>query len=156
MTERVSRILLLRYVPSKSANEVSQAILNALAPFYQSGLVKSITFDNGKEFALHHFIAKKWNISTFFTHPYSAWQKGTIERLNKDVRYYIPKKNPFSDDIIRQIPYIENKINHLPRKVLGYLSPYEYFFYVLSHQKNSLTLPPSSKNNLLQFKVESA
>ena len=156
MVERVSRTLLLRYVSSKSAKDVCQTIMNALAPFHQLGLVKSITFDNGKEFAFHHTIAKKWNIPTFFTHPYSAWEKGSVERFNKDVRYYIPKKTPFSDVCIRQIPSIQDRINNLPRKVLGYLSPYEFFFYALSNQNYSLNLNHSLKNNLLHFQLESA
>lgn len=156
MVERMSRTLLLRYVPSKSANAVCQTIIDALAPFRQIGLVQSITFDNGKEFAFHHTIAKKWNIPTFFTRPYSAWEKGTIERFNKDVRFYIPKKTPLTDNLVQQLPLIQETINTLPRKVLGYLSPYEYLFYVLSNQNYSLNLNHSLKNNLLHFQLESA
>lgn len=154
--ERASRLLLLEYAPSKSAKVVCESIMKALRPFQQIGAIKTITFDNGKEFALHYLIAQKWKIQTFFTHPYSAWQKGSVERFNKEVRYYIPKKTPFTSDIIRQLPIIQDKINHLPRKVLGYLTPYEYFFYFLDTKNYSLNLKQSKENNLLHFKLESA
>lgn len=149
MLERASRLLLLKYVPSKSAKEVCASIMNALRPFQQIGAIKTITFDNGKEFALHYLIAKKWNIQTFFTHPYSAWQKGSVERFNKEVRHYIPQKTPFTSDIIRQLSIIQDKINNLPRKVLGYLTLYEYFFYFLNTKNYSLNLKQSKEYNLV-------
>ncbi len=134
MIERMSRMLLfLRHLLCKLAREVSShhKCFSSLLSIRDHSIP---------------YCSRLQNISTFFTHPYSAWQKGTIERLNKDVRYYIPKKTPFTNNILHQIPLIENKINHLPRKVLGYLSPSEFLFYVLSNQKYSLSLHLSENN----------
>ncbi len=48
--------------------------------------------DNGMEFSMHEKVSKKLNAKTFFTHPYSSWEKGQIEYINKLIRQYYPKK----------------------------------------------------------------
>lgn len=53
---------------------------------------KSITTDNGSEFAAHQVIAKELNTTVFFAHPYSSWEKGAIENMNGLIRQYVPKK----------------------------------------------------------------
>tara|TARA_B110000879_G_C11069818_1_gene470244 strand:+ start:784 stop:978 length:195 start_codon:yes stop_codon:yes gene_type:complete len=52
--------------------------------------MKSVTFDNGMEFA-KHYILNKHNIKTYFSRPYSPWEKGSIENLNKLIRRSFPK-----------------------------------------------------------------
>jgi len=52
--------------------------------------MKSVTFDNGMEFAKHHELNKS-GIETYFSDPYSPWQKGSIENLNRMVRRIFPK-----------------------------------------------------------------
>jgi IS30 family transposase len=54
--------------------------------------VHSITTDNGMEFAKHEYIAKRLTTSVYFADPYSSWQKGAIENMNKLIRQYLPKK----------------------------------------------------------------
>jgi IS30 family transposase len=54
-------------------------LICALSRFYSS-YIKTITFDNGKEFAGHAEIAKKFNIKTYFTTPYTSQEKGTVEK----------------------------------------------------------------------------
>lgn len=57
--------------------------------------VRTITTDNGTEFAAHEIIARELNTSVYFAHPYSSWEKGAIENMNGLVRQYIPKKADF-------------------------------------------------------------
>ncbi|MDD6687270.1 MAG: IS30 family transposase, partial [Sodaliphilus pleomorphus] len=62
----------------------------------ESGLpVRSITTDNGPEFAAHEIIARELNTKVYFAHPYCSWEKGAIENMNGLIRQYIPKKTDF-------------------------------------------------------------
>ncbi|MGV4475242.1 IS30 family transposase, partial [Ornithobacterium rhinotracheale] len=81
LTERVSRFLFVRYIPNKTADVVASAIIDVLLPYKK--VVKSITLDNGLEFASHEIVAKKLQSKIYFTNPYSSWQKGQIEHMNK-------------------------------------------------------------------------
>ncbi|MFU2119695.1 IS30 family transposase, partial [Ornithobacterium rhinotracheale] len=89
LTERVSRFLFVRYIPNKTADVVASAIIDVLLPYKK--VVKSITVDNGLEFASHEIVAKKLQAKIYFTNPYSSWQKGQIEHMNKLIRQYVKK-----------------------------------------------------------------
>ncbi len=92
------------------------------------GKIRSITTDNGSEFAEHRYIAKQLKTKIFFAHPYSSWEKGCIEYHNKLIRQYIPKGSDFrsiSDDMLRNIII---KINKRPRLKLNFSTPVAEFF----------------------------
>lgn len=95
------------------------------------GKIRSITTDNGSEFAEHAVIAKRLKTKIFFAHPYSSWEKGCIEYHNKLLRQYIPKGTNFdtmTDEMLKQIVY---KINKRPRMKLNFSSPgAEFFKYI--------------------------
>jgi IS30 family transposase len=84
---------------------------------------KSITFDNGLEFAKHHLLNKN-GVETFFCDPYSSWQKGSIEHANGIIRRFLPKnyRGVLNDNFVA---FIEQNINNMPRKILGYQTPAE-------------------------------
>ena len=87
--------------------------------------VKSVTFDNGLEFAKHARL-KETGIDTFFCDPYSSWQKGSIENANGIIRRFFPKScNP---ELINDnsVEYVQNLINNIPRKILGFQTPAEF------------------------------
>ena len=99
------------------------------------GTIKTITTDNGSEFAAHHLITKglymrgKEDVIVYFTDAYSSWQKGCIENTNKLIRRYIPKQanfNQFSDAYIKKIQ--KKKINRRPREKLNFSTPKDCFF----------------------------
>lgn len=83
--------------------------------------VLSMTFDNGIENKYH----KKLGIPTFFCDPYSSWQKGGVENVNKMIRTYIPKGSDISQFSVEYIKWIEDRINNKPRKILKYKTAYE-------------------------------
>ena len=93
----------------KNAKELSRTVVHLLAPF--KGCVKSITTDNGTEFACHEMIAKSIGTKVYFADPYSSWQKGAIENVNGLIRQYIPKNTSFSNISHQQITKIMYKIN---------------------------------------------
>lgn len=87
--------------------------------------VKSITTDNGTEFAAHEIIARELNTKVFFAHPYASWEKGAIENMNGLIRQYIPKKTDFKGISDSMIQRIQAKLNNRPRKKNGFRKPNE-------------------------------
>lgn len=126
LVDRHSKFTLMRKTPSKEAYEVTQAILSLMEPL--RGIVQTITSDNGKEFAYHAHIEQKLGIDFYFAEPYKSWQRGLNEHTNGLIREYIPKKTKFDDVTDQLIVEIQEKLNHRPRKVLGYKTPHEVFF----------------------------
>ena len=131
MVERKTAFMMmekLRY--GKNAKELTKVVTRLLFAYINH--VHTITGDNGTEFADHQRIAKMLKTKFFFTHPYSAWEKGLIENTNKLIRQYIPKKTNFDSLNEQQIKEIQYKINNRPRKKLGFYSPKEIFFRYLN------------------------
>ncbi len=125
--ERMTGFTIIEELPNgKKAKELSQIAIKALFPYI--GRIKSITTDNGSEFACHEHIAKKLKTKIYFTHPYSSWEKGLIEYTNKLYRQYIPKKTSFKNFNKQKIKEIQYEINKRPRKKLNFSSPLEVFF----------------------------
>ena len=89
-------------------------------------MFKSITSDNGSEFALLSNL-KKYGIGVYCTHPYSAFERGTNENHNGLIRRFIPKGERILNYCHEAISRIEDWINSLPRKILGYRTPEELF-----------------------------
>ncbi len=90
--------------------------------------VKSITSDNGKEFAFHETVAKKLEAGFYFANPYHSWERELNEHTNGPIRQYLPKDRTFASLSHKEVAMIQNRLNHRPRKVLGFKTPYEVFF----------------------------
>ena len=90
--------------------------------------VLTITFDNGKEFALHKNIGRALNASCYFATPYHSWERGLNEHTNGLVRQYLPKLTDLNKISDWHIQKIEDALNSRPRKVLGYKTPSEVFY----------------------------
>ena len=127
LTERSTNMLFMRKLnKGKNAKELAKTVIHLLAPF--KGRVKSITTDNGTEFACHEMIAKSIGTKVYFADPYSSWQKGAIENVNGLIRQYIPKNTSFSNISHQQINKIMHKINTRPREKLKFSTPRECFY----------------------------
>ncbi|MGP6547271.1 IS30 family transposase, partial [Ornithobacterium rhinotracheale] len=118
LTERVSRFLFIRYIPNKSADVVENAMNDLLLPYKK--VVKSITLDNGLEFASHEIVAKKLQSKIYFTNPYSSWQKGQIEHMNKLIRQYVKKGSAITKSTANKLKAVQKEINDRPFKVLNF------------------------------------
>lgn len=127
LVEKNTNFTLARKLPEgKNAKALAKAVILMLLPYI--GKIRSITTDNGSEFAEHILIAKRLKTKIFFAHPYSSWEKGCIEYHNKLIRQYIPKGTDFdsiSDNMLKEIII---KINRRPRRKLGFSSPVAEFF----------------------------
>lgn len=87
--------------------------------------IRTITADNGPEFARHKELGDELGASIYFADPYSSWQRGTNENTNGLIRQYLPKGMDFRTVTSERIALVENLLNNRPRKTLNYRTPYE-------------------------------
>jgi len=129
LTERRTRSELIFKIPEKSSSAVNQALasLEQLYGQHINKIIRSITADNGSEFSDLSAIAQAWNIEVYYAHPYSSWERGTNERHNGLLRRFIPKGKALSALSSGTIERIQNWMNQLPRKILGYKTPEQCF-----------------------------
>lgn len=125
LVERKSGYAVLAKVRNKTAELVGQAIEDKLRPL--AARVKTLTVDNGKEFANHQAIDQALGIQTYFADPYCSWQRGSNENFNGLLRQYIPKKRRLETVTDEELAMIQNRLNHRPRKRLGFKTPHEVF-----------------------------
>jgi transposase, IS30 family len=124
--ERKSRFILLARQPSKHAATVAQQLARWLGALPRH-LRRSITFDNGTEFALHHTLNRKLGTRTFFCDPHSPWQKGGVENAIGRMRRPLPRKTDLATLPIQAINAAVAAYNNTPRKCLGWKTPAEAF-----------------------------
>jgi IS30 family transposase len=135
LTERKTRMTLMKKVNDRKAETVKQTIIDLLQPFMDQTI--TITCDNGKEFTEHIAIAQALNADVYFAHPQAAWERGTNENANGLIRQYFPKGTDFADLTARDIEQVMLRLNHRPRKCLGFSSPDMVFFQVMKVALNT-------------------
>jgi len=127
LVERHSRFLcLLR--PSRGWT-LSQKIANTTVAALRGLTTRSITFDNGSEFAGFQSIATRLQCKIYFADTHSPWQRGTCENTIGLVRQYIPKGTTGAHLTRAQIKAIQDKLNNRPRKCLGFKTPAEVLLH---------------------------
>lgn len=127
LVERQTAMVMIRKLENgKNADSLADTVIDMLLPY--KNVVKSITSDNGTEFARHQKIAKKLNIEFYFAHPYASWERGLSEYSNKLIRQYIPKKTDFDNFDKEYVKQVQYKINRRPRKNLKFKNPKQVFF----------------------------
>jgi transposase, IS30 family len=125
MVERKSGYAVMAKVEKKTSELVSSAIVDKLQPM--AARVKTLTFDNGKEFAGHAHIDQQLQSTAYFARPFASWERGSNENLNGLLRQYVPKKRAMSTVSDEEIRMIQNRLNNRPRKRLGFKTPAEVF-----------------------------
>lgn len=127
LVERNTNFMLARKLPQgKNAMALAQTVILMLLPYIDR--IRSITTDNGSEFAEHLLIARRLRTKIFFAHPYSSWEKGCIEYHNKLIRQYIPKGTDFDTVTDEMLKEVVIKINKRPRLKLDFSTPVAEFF----------------------------
>ena len=124
LVERKSGYLLLGKVPDLRATTVREAAAERYATT-PAALRKTLTLDNGKEFAEHEQLAEEAALKIYFAKPYSAWQRGTNENTNGLVRDFFPKGTDLANIAEHRFTKVQQLLNDRPRKRLGYRSPNE-------------------------------
>ena len=125
LDERKTKLRLAFPLAGKKAHPVSEAIILLLDPI--KNFVKTITFDNGKEFCFHEKIAESLECETYFAKPYSSWERGQNENANGLLRQYFPKAIELIDVSVKEVFRAADKLNNRPKKCLDYKTPYEAF-----------------------------
>ena len=124
--ERKTRFTVIGQAPNKTAEAVKNTILEALSPF--GARIKTLTYDNGKEFAFHEAISEQLNAEAYFAHPYHSWERGLNENTNGLIRQYAPKGSSFDDMTQTDVRKIMDKLNNRPRKCLDFKTPNQLMF----------------------------
>ncbi|QAA33699.1 IS30 family transposase [Clostridium manihotivorum] len=129
IVERKTRYAMVVDIASKTAEDVTDALNRVRSLFGDqfSQVFKTITGDNGSEFANLSTLENETDTKVYFTHPYSSFEKGTNERHNGLIRRFIPKGNRISNYTSDDIAFIEEWMNTLPRRILNYKTPEELF-----------------------------
>jgi IS30 family transposase len=138
IVDRFSSFLIVENVGSKKADLVTKMTIRALAPHKE--WVKTITNDNGKEFAGHKKLADKLDCDVYFAHPYASWERGLNEYTNKLLRQYFPKNETLKNISQHYIFNVVEKLNNRPRKNLGFQTPKQvYYNYIYEKKKLALS-----------------
>ena len=127
LTERKTRFEMIFKLSAKTAEEVVTKF-NKIKEFMKQNynkIFKSITTDNGTEFSDFLNIIKDTKTQIYFCHPYCSGEKGTNERHNGIIRYFIPKGTLIENYSYKNINKIAEWMNNYPRKILGYKTPLE-------------------------------
>jgi len=124
LVERKSKLTRIAKVTRNTAAAMEQVTVHELKGLPR----KTVTADNGREFAGHKRIAQRLNIDFFFAHPYCSWERGLNENTNGLIRQYFPKGHDFATITEDQITFVMEQLNNRPRKSLGYKTPNEVCF----------------------------
>ena len=125
IVERKTNFTVIKHLKTKEAQEVTEATIKMLEPFKDK--VKTITADNGREFAYHEKIATALSALFFFARPYHSWERGTNENTNGLIRQYFKKGTSFESITEEDVKEVQDKLNSRPRKKLGFKTPNEAF-----------------------------
>lgn len=125
LVERKSKLSLAGKAESKSAPAVEKVVIELLknSPIPS----KTVTFDNGTEFANHQKIAEALGAQIYFANPYHSWERGLNENTNGLIRQFIPKKQNLKELDEEFIHAVQENLNHRPRKSLGFMTPIEFY-----------------------------
>lgn len=129
--ERTTRFTLIRKVPSKHASVVGAA-LRKLFRDLPSHLRRTLTYDNGKEMALHAKFTVATNVQVYFADPHSPWQRGAVEQTNGLIREYFPKPTDFNMVSHQAIAKVQGILNSRPRGALDAATPAEVFLPLIN------------------------
>ena len=129
LAERMSREYWMIPLSSKEAASVMEAFEQIRMEYSEhfSEVFKTITTDNGSEFARLSELEELADTLVYFAHPYTSCEKGTNERHNGIIRRFIPKGKRIDSYTAEEISNIEVWCNSLPRRILGYRTPDEVF-----------------------------
>ena len=124
--DRKSRYVVARKLETCSAKQLKLGLHGAMRRL-PAAKRKTLTTDNGKEFACHKDLTRLLGLAVYFAHPYSSWERGTNENTNGLLRQYVPKKMDFSQLTDWQLASYIWQLNNRPRKCLNYRTPAEVF-----------------------------
>ncbi len=125
LVERSTRFVLLLHLPDgRKAEKVNAAMRQAIAGLPVE-LVRSITWDQGKELSAHAAFKVDTGVQVYFCDPHSPWQRGANENTNGLLRQYMPKGTDLSVHSAEDLARFAAGLNNRPRETLGFMKPSE-------------------------------
>jgi len=137
LVERTTRLTVLAPLQSKNAAGVRQALAREFRNIPKK-FAKTLTYDRGSEMTEHTLFTKETKIKVYFADAHCPWQRGTNENTNGLIRQYFPKGTDFRMVRLSALLEVENRLNGRPRKVLGYDTPAEKFYELITGRKIAL------------------
>lgn len=125
ITDRATLKTKMRKIQGKNSKVISQKIVAAIRS--KKMPVKSLTFDNDMAFADHMHVRRQLKVKTYFTHPYTSQEKGTVENRIGVIRMFYPKKTDFNSISPGDVKRVENCINNRPVRKFKYLTPNQLY-----------------------------
>lgn len=122
--DRKSRYLVARIISCKTAEATKDAIVKMMCNMPK----RSISLDNGSEFAMFKEIEKELQTEIYFAEPHKPWQRGTNENTNDILRFFYPKGFDFRTITQEDLDKVVDLINNRPKKILGWQTPAEVFY----------------------------
>jgi IS30 family transposase len=126
IVERKTRTLILVPLQGQDAFSVRQAFEKELSTL-PGQVLRSLTYDRGKEMAEHKLFTENTRMRVYFCHPHSPWERGTNENTNGLLRQYFPKGTDFNKITRQEVKRVQDLMNDRPRKVLNWAKPHEVF-----------------------------
>lgn len=126
LVERKSRLVILIKNKTKQSLPVMEKIGDKFKELPKQ-MCKSITFDQGSEFAAHRYLEDNFSCSVYYCQAHSPWQKGSNENMNGRLRRYLPKSANIEQITQHELDLLADKMNRCPRKCLGFKTPKELF-----------------------------
>jgi len=114
-------------VSDKSAQTVTEATLTVMKKLPPEK-IRTMTFDNGKEYAGFKDLKRGLGMRSYFARPYHSWERGTNENTNGLLRQFFPKGMDFSTVLKTDVDRALKLLNNRPRKCLNYRTPTEVFW----------------------------
>lgn len=130
LVERTTRMSFLVKLANQDSNTIRKAFSEEFIALPE-GLRKTLTYDQGKEMAQHKLFTKETEMTVYFAHPHSPWERGTNENTNALLRQYFPKGTDFSKISRIRLKKVQDELNDRPRKTLGWSTPHEKFAELL-------------------------
>lgn len=136
VNERVSSLVAFTKLTQKTALLTAEAVICKLRAY----VAHTITFDNGTEFTQHGLITAALGITVYFADPYSSWQRGANENINRQLRAYLPKRSDIRGLTQKELDNIAWELNNKPRKRLQWHTPQEVYDFLVQNPDKELDL----------------
>lgn len=130
LVERTTRFTFLVKLENKDTTTVREAFAKEFRHLPRE-LRRTLTYDQGQEMAEHKLFTKDTDITVFFAHPHSPWERGTNENTNALVRQFFPKGTNFNKISKERLKEIQEMLNDRPRKIHNFYTPNEVFYKLL-------------------------
>jgi len=130
LVERTTRMTFIVKLNNQDAITIRKAFAEEFR-IVPGGLKKSLTYDRGGEMAQHKLFTQETDITVYFAHPRSPWERGSNENTNALIRQYFPKGTDFTKISKNKLKKVQDALNDRPRKTLGWYTPHEKFSELL-------------------------